>query len=142
MCVTCAARGALGAGLPQRQQRDDIVARQWWIGAIGQREFAGRSVKVQRNLILLNRRAGFHVNHRVEAERIRKVDIAARNFVPVSVEQQISGEHVDVAQHDGMLPGAAHAQVRLRFQLRARPLHAGIRSGHRLNFELKIAQER
>ena len=98
-------------------------------------------LKFKRDLILLNGGAGFDVHDRIEAERVREVDVAARHAVAVSVKEQIARQNVDVAEDDGMLPGAADTQVGFGFELRARPLHARIGRGDRLNVELKIAQE-
>ena len=49
---------------------------------------------------------------------------------------------MDVAEHDGMLPGAAHTQIGLRFKFRAGPFQTDVGGGDRFDVEGQIAEKR
>src|SRR6266576_3806736 len=132
-------RGALRAfcaRLSQRQQRDDVARRQWRIGAVREGEAAGGTGKIESDLILADRRRRFDVEHGIEAERIREINVAARDRVLVAPEVHFSRQQVNVAKENRMLPGAAQAQVGVRLKPRTAPLPARIGSGVGLNIKL------
>ncbi len=135
------ARRALFASLSQRQQFDDVARRQGRIGAVRQREPAGRPREIERHFVLANGGGGFDVQHRIEAERVGEINVAARNRVLVAAETHFSAQQMNVAEKNRMLPGAAQAQVGVGQQPRAGPFHARIRAGLGLNIELQILQE-
>src|SRR5258708_980131 len=136
-----AARGSFVAGLADGEERDDVIAGQRRIGAIGKREFVGGAAEIESDFVLLNGGGGFEIDFGVQLERIGKVQIAALHAITAAVKIEVAREHVNVAEQNRMLPGAARAEVGVGFELRVGPFHAGIGSGDGFHIELQIAQE-
>ena len=128
--------------MPKSQQGDDVVGRKGRIGAICQRELAGRTIEIQGDLILLNRGCCFHIQNRVKTEGIGEIQISAGNAVTVAREIQITRKDVDVSEENGMLPGSPHAQIRIGLEFRAGPFHARIGRREGFDVELQVAQVR
>ena len=111
------------AGLSHGQQRNDVARRQWRIGAVRQAHFAGLPAEVQRDFILLDGRGGFHVDYRIEPERVREIQITTVNKIFAVVKIKLSGNYVDMPEQNRMFGVSANAQAGIRFQMRSRPFH-------------------
>ena len=138
-------RGALRAffaGLSQGQERDDVARRQRRVGTVRQGEAAGGASEIERDFILTDGRGGFDVEHGIEAERIREINVAARDGVFIPAEIHFTREQVNVSEKNRMLPRAAQAQACVGLKSRAAPLHARIGTGIGFNIELQIPQVR
>ena len=97
---------------------------------------AGRAGEIHGDFVLLDRGADFDIKHRIGAKRIDEVQIAARQTVLIAAHAQPPAQQVDVSQKNGVVPSAAHTNVRFALESAAGPFdHCG-GSSIRLHIEL------
>src|SRR5882762_2382104 len=101
----------LRSRLAECQKGDDVVSGQRRIGAIRQAHLAGLAGEIEGDLVLLDVCGGFEVDHRVHAERVGEIQVAAGNFVTIIVKVEIARQNVDVSQENRVLGGAPGTQA-------------------------------
>jgi len=105
---------AFCARLSKRQQRDDVAAKAWRIGPVREGEAAGGAGKIESDLILADRRRRFDVEHRIEAERIREINVACARSCIGCPGSSFLRQQIECGRGNWMLPSAAQAQVGVR----------------------------
>src|SRR5579885_2240323 len=135
------ADGGFAGGLAEGEEGDDIAGGKGRIGAIGESELAGGTAEIEGDFILLNGGDGFDVEDGVDAEGVGKIEVAAIDGIAIAGELEIAGEDVNVAEENGVLPGAADAKLGFGFEFGAGPFDAGIGSGDAFDIELEVAEK-
>src|SRR5208282_5141688 len=102
---------------------------------------AGRPGKIDRDLILVDRGNHLDVQGRVETERIREIDVTARELKIVSTERHRAAEQMDVPEQHGAVPGAAQVDVAIHLDVRAAPFDARSGSGLAFHVECKVLKK-
>ena len=125
----------------EREQRHNIRVGKRRIGAIVQSEMAGRPGKIDRDLILVDDGNHLDVQGRVETERIREIDVTARELKIVSTERHRAAEQVDVPEQHGAVPSAAQVDVAIHLDVRAAPFDARPGSGPAFHVERQVLKK-